>query len=100
MQDAPTRVFQIKAPVDAKTGKITGSGKEGATISGKAQWGVDGDSIIIDYQASPDPASPIKPSKRVLRAMREGSARGGEAVSERFHPAHTRINLSHMGECV
>ena len=46
-------------------------------MAGQGVWGPDGDSLLLDYGASPPPDSPLKPSRRVMRAQRAGMAAAG-----------------------
>jgi hypothetical protein len=109
--DAPTRVLQLKgveawpgrAAGGAGKGSSSGGGSSGGSSAGAGHshhhhpphhagekagsgvWGVDGDALLMDYSASPDPSKPIGPPARVRRAQEAAfaaaSSGGGSSSS-------------------
>jgi hypothetical protein len=63
--DAPTRVLQLRGA----EGAAWPARREEGSKAGSAVWGHGGDALLLDYGVSPDPSSPIRPPRRVLKAQ-------------------------------
>ena len=73
--DAPTRVLALRGGE-----KGWPAARREGDRAGGAVWGHAGDALLLDYGVSPDPSSPIRPPRRVLKAQAAAFAAAAAAA--------------------
>jgi hypothetical protein len=73
--DAPTRVLALRGGE-----KGWPAARREGDRAGGAVWGHAGDALLMDLGASPDPSSPIRPPRRVLKAQAAAFAAAAAAA--------------------